>query len=336
MKQKIEDIRAQALSALEAASDKVGLEAASVTFLGRKGKVKGLWSRLSGLSAEERPEAGKVINELKEELEGLFAKAKQRMEDAAMETGRGAIDITLPGRPAPCGRLHVLSQVMEEICSIFTRMGFDIVEGPEVELDWYNFTALNFPKEHPARDMQDTLFISSDTVLRTHTSSLQIRTMEKRKPPVRIIAPGKVYRRDSDVTHTPMFQQVEGLVVDKQISLADLKGTLTTFVHQVFGPKTPLRFRASFFPFTEPSAEVDIGCVICRGSGCRICKNSGWLEILGSGMVHPAVFENVGYDPDEVTGFAFGLGVERVTMLKYGLDDLRRFYENDMRFLGQF
>jgi phenylalanyl-tRNA synthetase alpha chain len=223
-----------------------------------------------------------------------------------------------------------------EICEIFERMGFDIAEGPEVETDYYNFEALNIPKDHPARDMQDTFYVSDNIVLRTQTSPTQPRVMERQQPPVRIIAPGKVYRCDSDLTHTPMFHQVEGLLVDTDVWFGDLKGVLTEFVHQIFGPRTPLRFRPSFFPFTEPSAEVDIGCTICRGAGCRVCSNTGWLEILGSGMVHPAVFEKVGYDTDRYSGFAFGMGIERIAMLKYGIDDLRRFFENDLRFLRQF
>jgi phenylalanyl-tRNA synthetase alpha chain len=259
--------------------------------------------------------------------------------EALAASGRGAappIDVSLPGRAQVCGALHPITQISGQICDIFSRMGFDIVEGPEVEKDYYNFEALNIPPNHPARDMQDTFFISEAVVLRTHTSPLQIRTMEKQPPPVRVIAPGKVFRCDSDQTHTPMFHQVEGLLVDENVSFGDLKGTLTAFVHQMFDEQTRLRFRPSFFPFTEPSAEVDILCVICRGEGCRVCKRTGWLEILGSGMVHPAVFENVGYDTTRYTGFAFGMGVERIAMLKYGIDDLRKFFENDVRFLSQF
>jgi phenylalanyl-tRNA synthetase alpha chain len=225
---------------------------------------------------------------------------------------------------------------MDEMCDIFLHLGFEAVTGPEVELDWYNFEALNIPPDHPARDMQDTFYFDDKVLLRTHTSPMQIRVMEKRQPPVRIIAPGKVYRRDSDMTHSPMFHQVEGLLVDRGVTFADLKGVLTEFVHQMFGPEVGLRFRPSYFPFTEPSAEIDIACVICRGEGCRVCKITGWLEILGAGMVHPAVFEAVGYDPEEYTGFAFGLGVERVAMLKYGIDDIRLFFDNDLRFLRQF
>jgi phenylalanyl-tRNA synthetase alpha chain len=234
------------------------------------------------------------------------------------------------------GSLHPITRITNRICGIFSQMGFDVVEGPEVETDYYNFEALNIPKNHPARDMQDTFYVSDNVVLRTHTSPTQPRVMEKTTPPVRIIAPGKVYRCDSDLTHTPMFHQVEGLLVDRHISFADLKGTLTAFVHQMFDDETTLRFRPSFFPFTEPSAEVDIRCVICRGKGCRVCSHTGWLEILGSGMVHPAVFENVGYDTSQYTGFAFGMGVERIAMLKFGIDDIRRYFDNDYRFLSQF
>jgi phenylalanyl-tRNA synthetase alpha chain len=246
------------------------------------------------------------------------------------------VDVTLPGRRQPRGRIHPLNRVMAEVCDIFLYLGFEAVTGPEVELDWYNFEALNLPPDHPARDMQDTFYFNDQVLLRTHTSPMQIRTMEKRQPPVRIIAPGKVYRRDSDITHSPMFHQVEGLLVDKHVTFADLKGVLTAFVHQMFGPEVGVRFRPSYFPFTEPSAEVDIQCVMCGGDGCRVCQATGWLEVLGSGMVHPAVFEAVGYDPEIYTGFAFGLGVERIAMLKYGIDDIRLFFENDLRFLRQF
>ena len=268
-------------------------------------------------------------------LEEIFSEAALRSRDLEASR-RESIDVTVPGRLPPPGRLHPITQTAVEVCRIFNWLGFETVEGPEVELDYYNFEALNIPKDHPARDMQDTFYISEEVVLRTHTSPIQVRTMEKRKPPVRIIAPGRTYRRDSDVTHTPMFHQVEGLMVGKGISFGDLKGILTTFVHQMFGPEVGLRFRPSFFPFTEPSAEVDIGCVICRGGGCRVCKGTGWLEILGSGMVDPEVYKYVGYDPEEVSGFAFGMGIERIAMLKFGIDDLRLFFENDLRFLKQF
>jgi phenylalanyl-tRNA synthetase alpha chain len=255
---------------------------------------------------------------------------------AAGETEPAGLDITLPGGTYRLGHRHPITRVEDEICDIFSRMGFEITEGPEVELDYYNFEALNIPKDHPARDMQDTFYVSDNVVLRTHTSPMQVRTMEKKRPPVWVVIPGKTYRRDSDVSHTAMFQQIEGLVVDKGITFGDLKGVLTSFVHQFFSPDTPLRFRPSFFPFTEPSAEVDIGCVICRGEGCRTCGFKGWLEILGSGMVDPEVYKFVDYDPEEVTGFAFGVGIERVAMLKYGIEDIRLFYENDLRFLKQF
>jgi len=244
--------------------------------------------------------------------------------------------VTLPGRRPPAGHQHLLSRTAAEICAIFGRLGFSIVEGPEVETDYYNFEALNFPRDHPARDMQDTLFVSANLLLRTHTSPMQVRTMEKNPPPVWVVVPGKTYRRDSDVSHSPMFHQVEGLAVDKGLTFADLKGVLTAFATAMFSPDTKIRLRPSFFPFTEPSAEVDIACVLCRGRGCRLCKGTGWLEILGSGMVDPAVYGFVGYDPARVSGFAFGLGIERVAMLKYGLDDIRLFYESDLRFLTQF
>ena len=249
---------------------------------------------------------------------------------------RERIDITLPGRAIRTGRLHPIIQVSNQICDIFAGLGFSVVEGPEIELDYYNFEALNIPKDHPARDMQDTFYIEENIVLRTHTSPVQIRTMEKQKPPVRILSPGRVYRPDSDISHTPMFHQIEGLLVDKGITFGDLKGVLTFFVRKIFGEDTAIRFRPSFFPFTEPSAEVDIQCVMCRGTGCRVCGQSGWLEILGSGMVDPEVFKNVGYDPEEISGFAFGLGLERIAMLKYGVSDIRLFFENDWRFLEQF
>jgi phenylalanyl-tRNA synthetase alpha chain len=255
------------------------------------------------------------------------------MEAEASDEG---IDVTLPGRSRCFGSIHPLTKITSEITGIFGKLGFEVVEGPEVETDFYNFEALNIPKNHPARDMQDTFYVSDNIVLRTHTSPTQPRVMEKRNPPVRIIAPGKVYRCDSDLTHTPMFHQVEGLLVDKNVSFGDLKGILTAFIHEMFDEKTDLRFRPSFFPFTEPSAEVDILCVMCRGKGCRICSHTGWLEILGSGMVHPAVFEKIGYDTSKYSGFAFGMGVERITMLKYGVDDIRKYFDNDLRFLRQY
>ncbi len=327
---------AQAEKAITDARDDLrALEALRVRFLGRKGELTALFKNLGQVDPDQRPVVGKVLNEVKARLEMLLEEAIQGAKEQAARQGE-AVDITAPGRRPLRGRLHPITQTAMEIASIFNRLGFETVEGPEVELDYYNFEALNIPKDHPARDMQDTFYVSEDVVLRTHTSPLQVRTMERKKPPIKIIAPGKAYRCDSDVTHSPMFHQVEGLMVGKGVSFGDLKGVLTVFVHQMFGPDVGLRFRPSFFPFTEPSAEVDIQCVICKGAGCRVCSQSGWLEILGSGMVDPEVFKMVGYDPEEVTGFAFGMGIERIAMLKYGINDLRLFFENDLRFLRQF
>jgi phenylalanyl-tRNA synthetase alpha chain len=328
-------IETEALEELDRITDKDRLKDFSIRYLGRKGRLTGFLRNISNLDPDKRPDAGKLANLLKSRLESAV-RAKSETLDALAGDRLSGIDVSLPGRRAFTGSLHPLTQISQQICDIFTRLGFDIVEGPEVELDYYNFEALNIPKNHPARDMQDTFYVSDSIVLRTHTSPIQVRTMENMRPPVRIIAPGKVYRCDSDITHTPMFHQVEGLLVDEKITFGDLKGILTTFVHQIFDEETTLRFRPSFFPFTEPSAEVDIRCVMCRGSGCRICSQTGWLEVLGSGMVHPAVFENVGYDTAKYTGFAFGMGVERIAMLKYGIDDIRKFFENDIRFLKQF
>jgi phenylalanyl-tRNA synthetase alpha chain len=331
----IEQIKQEALKALASASDEENIKSLSVRYLGRKGAVTQFLRNISELPAEQRPEAGKKANEVKKYLESAFNEALKRLE-AESGAARDRIDVSLPGRIAPQGILHPISQITRQICDIFTGLGFEIAEGPEVEADYYNFEMLNIPKNHPARDMQDTFYISEDIVLRTHTSPIQVRFMEKHRPPVRIVAPGKVYRCDSDLTHTPMFHQIEGLLVDENISFGDLKGILTTFVHRMFDDQTSLRFRPSFFPFTEPSAEVDILCVMCRGKGCRVCSQTGWLEVLGSGMVHPAVFENVAYDTSRYTGFAFGMGIERIAMLKYGIDDIRKFFENDFRFLSQF
>lgn len=311
------------------------LERLKVDYLGRKGNLAQLFKRMGEAAEAQRPVWGKLLNDAKESLEKAFS-------DALQEAGRLSgeqkkfVDITVPGRRPSKGRLHPITQITLEISRIFNWLGFEVVEGPEVELDYYNFEALNIPRDHPARDMQDTFYVSDDVVLRTHTSPLQVRVMEKRRPPIRVIAPGRTYRCDSDVTHTPMFHQVEGLMVGENISFGDLKGILTIFVHQMFGADVGLRFRPSFFPFTEPSAEVDIQCVMCKGQGCRVCSQTGWLEILGSGMVDPEVFKMVGYDPETVTGFAFGMGIERIAMLKYGIDDLRLFFENDLRFLRQF
>ena len=307
-------------------------------YLGRKGLLTGLLRNIGNVSPEERPLFGKQSNEVKEILTEKIdaALAGIKVIEKSDVLARERVDVTLEGRRIKPGKLHPVTQVRNEICAIFASFGFSVVDGPEVELDYYNFEALNIPKDHPARDMQDTFYIEDNIVLRTHTSPVQIRTMLKQAPPVRILSPGRVYRPDSDISHTPMFHQIEGLLIDKGISFADLKGILTVFLQEVFGEGTRLRFRPSFFPFTEPSAEVDIQCVMCRGKGCRVCGQTGWLEILGSGMVDPEVFKNVGYDPEEYSGFAFGLGLERIAMLKYGISDIRLFFENDWRFLEQF
>jgi len=326
-------IEQDALADLEKAVSRNDVDLLVTKYLGRKGALTAFLRNISKLPVGDRPGAGKDANALKIKLEEAFGDAGRRLKD--QDTG-GGIDVTLPGRPVVRGSLHPVTKISREIVGIFSRLGFDVVEGPEIETDYYNFEALNIPKYHPARDMQDTFYVSENIVLRTHTSPTQPRVMEKTDPPVRILAPGKVYRCDSDLTHTPMFHQAEGLMVDKNVSFGDLKGIITTFIHQLFDPDISVRFRPSFFPFTEPSAEVDIQCVMCRGKGCRICSRTGWLEVLGAGMVHPAVFENVGYDTEIYSGFAFGMGIERLAMLKYGIDDLRKFFENDMRFLRQF
>ncbi len=338
MIERLEDIKKQAENELRNAVDEVTLHNVKARFLGRKGIITEVLKGMRDVPQSERPRIGQAINEVKEFIEGLF---EARLREIREERKRQIlltekVDVTLPGKGTRLGNKHPITQVMEEIVGIFERMGFEIAEGPEVELDYYNFEALNIPRDHPARDMQDTFYISDDVVLRTHTSPVQIRVMEKQKPPIKVIAPGKVYRCDSDVSHTPMFHQVEGLLVDERVTFSDLKGVLTQFAKLLFGSNIKVRFRPSFFPFTEPSAEVDIECVICAGKGCRVCKNSGWLEILGCGMVDPEVFRSVQYDPQRYRGFAFGLGVERITMLKFGINDIRLFFENDIRFLKQF
>lgn len=334
MENKIKETLEEARKLLKEAKTTQQLEELRVRYIGRKGAITQFFKELGKLDKEKRPVIGKLLNEAKTALEKELENALKERKRA--ESLRAKIDVTLPGRKPFVGTLHPITKITREICAIFQRLGFDVVEGPEVELDYYNFEALNIPKEHPARDMQDTFYISENVVLRTHTSPIQVRVMEKRKPPLRIIAPGKTYRRDSDLTHTPMFHQVEGLMVGENVSFGDLKGILTIFVHQMFGEDIGLRFRPSFFPFTEPSAEVDIQCVICKGDGCRVCSYTGWLEILGSGMVDPEVFKMVGYDPETTTGFAFGMGIERIAMLKLGINDLRLFFDNDLRFLQQF
>ena len=334
MKQEIDTLLQETIERLETIDSAKDVERLRIDVLGRKGTLSHLFKKLGESPAKERPVLGKILNETRVRLESAFEEAKSRT--TSVSANLTALDISLPGRLPYLGHLHPITSVSMEISEIFQRLGFAVVEGPDVELDYYNFEALNIPKDHPARDMQDTFYVSDNIVLRTHTSPIQVRVMEKQPPPVRIIAPGKAYRCDSDVTHTPMFHQVEGLMVDKNVSFGDLKGVLTVFVHQMFGTDVDLRFRPSFFPFTEPSAEVDIQCVMCRGEGCRVCSETGWLEILGSGMVDPEVFKMVGYDPEEVTGYAFGMGIERIAMLKYGINDLRLFFDNDLRFLEQF
>jgi len=336
--EELEKLQEETLTSISTAKTERDVSDIRIRVLGRKGSLTQLLKSLGTLQETERKEIGKKANQVKTTLETRIEEAFIRIqeEERREAVNRGWVDITLPGRPTPWGRKHPLTQILDEVVVILSRLGFDVVEGPEVELDYYNFEALNIPKGHPARDMQATFFISEEAVLRTHTSPVQVRTMEKQRPPVRVICPGAVYRCDSDPTHSPMFHQVEGLLVDKGITFADLKGVLTVFVHQMFGGKTNLRFRPSFFPFTEPSAEVDIQCVMCGGQGCGVCSNTGWLEILGSGMVDPAVYGFVNYDPEEVTGFAFGMGIERIAMLKFGINDIRLFFTNDLRFLRQF
>ncbi|HEX7128386.1 MAG TPA: phenylalanine--tRNA ligase subunit alpha [Thermodesulfobacteriota bacterium] len=334
----LDRVAADAARDLEAAGTADAAQAVRVKYLGRKGVVTELFKGLGAAAAAARPILGARLNEIKAAIEtgveARLAQAREAERRAALERGR--IDVTLPGRQPELGHVHLVSRTIDEVVAIFRSFGFGVAEGPEVELDYYNFTALNFPRDHPARDMQDTFWIDDEVLLRTHTSPMQARVMERQKPPVAVVVPGRVYRSDYDATHSPMFHQCEGLLVDEGVSFADLKGTLHAFAREMFGSGIRTRFRPSFFPFTEPSAEMDIQCVECRGSGCRVCGQSGWLEILGSGMVNPNVYGFVGYDPEKLSGFAFGMGMERVAMLKYGINDLRLFFENDVRFLGQF
>ena len=337
MEQELQSLETEARESLQGLNDNILLEEFRIRFLGRKGKFSTIMRQLGTVAAEDRPRVGQLANSIKTEIEQLFEDKQKALNEAAGSSAtHTGPDLTLPGRYPAAGRLHPVTQVMRETCAIFENLGFSVAEGPDIELDYYNFEALNIPAHHPARDMHDTFYISDSVLLRTHTSPMQARIMEAQQPPLRVIAPGKVYRCDSDITHTPMFHQVEGFLVDKNISFADLKGVLTVFTQKMFKKDLPLRFRPSFFPFTEPSAEVDIACVMCDGAGCRVCKKTGWLEILGSGMIDPEVFKMVGYDPEVYSGFAFGLGIERIAMLKYGIDDIRLFYENDQRFLSQF
>jgi phenylalanyl-tRNA synthetase alpha chain len=340
MLEKLNEIKLKAETELKNAKTINDLVSLRVKYLGKKGELTAVLRGMGSLSPEERPRVGQVANDIREIIESILeTRNKQLKEEELYATLKEeTIDITLPGQKILLGHKHPITAVIDQIKEIFLGMGYSIAEGPEIELDYYNFEALNLPQDHPARDMQDSFYISDEVLLRTHTSPVQVRIMEKTVPqiPVKIICPGKVYRRDDDATHSPMFHQVEGLVIDKNISMADLKGTLLTFARQMFGEDREIRLRPSYFPFTEPSAEVDISCIMCGGTGCQVCSHTGWLEILGSGMVHPRVLEMSGYNPEKVSGFAFGMGVERVTMLKYGVDDLRLLFENDLRFLTQF
>jgi phenylalanyl-tRNA synthetase alpha chain len=356
LKKQLEALGASARRDIPSAADERALEELRVRFLGKKGELSAVLRGMGQLSADERPKIGETANRVRDEIEQLLSKAKGKLELAKLEAELQGppVDVTLPGRRLlPSGHRHPVTRAAEEIAAIFSRLGYEVASGPEIELDWFNFEALNIPADHPARDMQDTFYVderslerkvaSGGVVLRTHTSPVQIRTMKRiGKPPIRVICPGRVYRSDYDQTHSPMFHQVEGLCVDTGITFADLKGTLAAFARAFFGPATRTRFRPSYFPFVEPGAEVDVSCSICGGTGrkdgrrCGTCKETGWLEVLGAGMVHPKVLENGGLDPKQVTGFAFGMGVERMAMLRYGIDDLRLYFENDLRFLEQF
>jgi phenylalanyl-tRNA synthetase alpha chain len=331
-------LKEEALHEIEKSKDLRELNNIRIKYLGKKGKLTTILRGMANLSPEERPAIGKLANEVKEELEQKFFQKGLELKEIAkkIRLQKEKIDVTVPSKVI-LGHKHPLTLVLDEIKEIFLGLGYEVVEGPEVELDYYNFEALNIPKDHPARDMQDTFYITEEILLRTHTSPVQIRTMEKKKPPIKVIVPGRVYRSDEvDATHSPVFHQVEGLVVGEKVTMADLKGTLITFAKMFYGKERRVRFRPSYFPFTEPSAEMDISCIACDGKGCRVCSYTGWLEILGCGMVHPNVLKNCGYDPEEVTGFAFGMGIERIAMLKYGINDMRLFFENDLRFLEQF
>lgn len=340
MKEQLKEIRDHAVAAIAEAKTTEELKEIQVRILGKKGKLTQVLRGMGKLSPEERPIIGQFANEIRDELSAAFANRSGDLAREAMlaRLDREQIDVTLPGRRRDAGSMHPISLIERRIKEIFTQMGYTVEEGPEIEQDYYNFERLNIPRNHPAREMQDTFYVTDDIVLRTHTSPVQARVMDEVAPtlPVKIIAPGKVFRRDDDATHSPMFHQVEGLLVDEGITFADLKGTLLEFARQMFGEDRQIRLRPSYFPFTEPSAEVDVSCLFCNGAGCRLCGHTGWIEILGSGMVHPRVLEMAGYDSASVTGFAFGMGIERIAMLKYGIDDMRLLFENDVRFLRQF
>jgi phenylalanyl-tRNA synthetase alpha chain len=336
MTEKINQVRAAYDDELSRAANEQELEQVRVKFLSRNGAIAQLFEEMKSVPVAEKPALGKLLNTLKNSAQGAFDE-RARTLSQSQEKPTSSIDLTLPGRPKPIGTKHPLTQTMDEIKQIFMTMGFSVATGPEIETDYYNFGALNFPPEHPARDMQDTFFIAKDILLRTHTSPVQIRTMERQKPPVREIMPGRVYRNEAVSARSLVsFHQIEGLYVDRGVTFSDLKGTLVAFAHQFYGKDVRFKFRPTFFPFTEPSADMYISCFLCKGKGCRMCKFVGWLEIMGSGMVHPHVLQNVGYDTEEYTGFAFGMGIERIACLRYGVDDLRLFYENDVRFLQQF
>ncbi len=328
----------QAMEQIAAAADLAALDRLRVQYLGKKGVLTDALRQLKDLSPEARPKAGQAVNQAKQQVHQAIEARRQALEAAALEArlARERIDVTLPGRGQTTGGLHPVTLTLERIEELFARIGYEVAEGPEIEDNYHNFEALNIPENHPARAMHDTFYIDAETLLRTHTSPVQVHVMQSRKPPLRVIAPGRVYRCDSDVTHTPMFHQVEGFMVDENVSFTDLKGMLSDFLRAFFDKELNVRFRPSYFPFTEPSAEVDIECVICGGAGCRVCSQTGWLEIMGCGMIHPQVFKHVGIDNEQFTGFAFGLGVERMAMLRYGVNDLRLFFENDLRFLRQF
>jgi len=339
MKDALEAIRSAAVEALAAARDEAAVEALRVRYLGRQGELTTVVRQMRDVAPADRPAMGALLNATKDEIEARIAEALAAARAAVRRARAGErLDVTAPGRRPVLGRIHPLLQVMDEISDVFLGLGFSIAEGPEIEDDYHNFEALNFPDDHPARDMQDTLFVTDGHVLRTHTSPVQIRVMETRKPPLRVIVPGVVYRHDSDTTHSPMFHQIEGFMVDARVTFGDLQGVLTHALQAIFGAGLPVRLRPSFFPFTEPSAEVDVGCFNCArdGAPCRVCKGTGWVEILGAGMIDPNVFRAVGYDPETVSGFAFGMGIERIVMLKFQIDDIRLFFANDLRFLRQF
>jgi len=339
MRDRLEALVERALSSIESARSAEALEEARVRILGRKGELTSLLRQMKQIDPDDRPAFGAMVNAARDRLQQELERRSQAMEarERARKLESDTIDVTMPGRIRPAGALHPLAQGIREVTQIFVQMGFTVVEGPEIETDFYNFEALNTPPFHPARDVQDTFYVNDSVLLRTQTSPMQVRQMERQAPPVRVVVPGKVYRRDPvDATHSPVFHQIEGLLVDKDVTFADLAGTLTQFARSFYGKDRKVRFRPHYFPFTEPSAEMDVSCALCGGQGCRVCKYEGWIEILGSGMVHPNVLRAVGYDPEELTGFAFGMGVERIVMLRHGFDDMRLLYENDLRFLGQF